>query len=334
MKDKEDKSDLTEGHEQELFSNLEFSYSRSKDDVWASMEGLLDEEPEVREVEKASGIEPVDKEAKEDGAEIIEFPAEQVKPKRTIQLSRTFMSVAASLALILCAGLMARFYTTTVHVAPGEFTSHTLPDGSEVHLNAATTISYHPYWWKIDRAVKLNGEAYFVVAKGKKFTVDAVLGSTEVLGTEFNVYARGDNFTVLCEEGRVKVSSQMTVQSSQREVILTRGEMAVLELNKLTKQESSMAKRTSEGVVSRAEILAWRTGQFIYNTTPVAKVFEDLKRQYDISLNTEDGIIDSAYYSGAFDRNIEVEEALEIVCAPNGLIFEKVDERSYLIRKQ
>ncbi|MCE7994754.1 MAG: DUF4974 domain-containing protein [Roseivirga sp.] len=333
MKDKKDKSDLTEGHEQELFSNLEFSYSRSKADVWASMEGVLGEESEEQDVETAGESESVENEGKDD-AQIIEFPAEEVKPTRSIRLSRTFMSIAASLALILCAGLMARFYTTTVHVAPGEFTSHTLPDGSEVHLNAATTIKYHPYWWKIDRAVKLNGEAYFVVAKGKKFTVDAVLGSTEVLGTEFNVYARGDNFTVLCEEGKVKVSSQMIVEGTQRQVTLTKGEMAVLELNRLTKQGSNISTQTSQGVVTRTAILGWRTGQFIYNTTPVAKVFEDLKRQYDISLSTENGTIDNAYFSGAFNRNMKVEEALEIVCVANGLIFEKVDVRSYLIRKQ
>ena len=171
MKDKKDKSDLTESHEQELFSNLEFTYSRSKTDVWNSLEDMLGNEPEAQEEnEKPEEL------TKEDGAEITEFIAEE-PPKRSkvVSIKRMFISIAASVVLILSAGLpIARLYPTTVHLSPGEFASHTLPDGSEVHLNAATTLSYHPYWWKMNREVKLQGEAYFVVAKGKKFTVDAV----------------------------------------------------------------------------------------------------------------------------------------------------------------
>lgn len=334
MKDKKDKSDLTPGHEQELFSNLEFSYSRSKDDVWNSLDDLLGEEPDVEEEGKEEVIPEIA--SKADDAEIIELGTVAPKKKtqgRTVSINRVFMSIAASLALLLCAGLMARYYTTTVHVAPGELTSHTLPDGSEVHLNAATTIKYHPYWWKIDRSVKLTGEAYFVVAKGKKFTVDAVLGSTEVLGTEFNVYARGDNFTVLCEEGQVRVTSEMVVEGTQKQVTLIKGEMAVLELNKLTKQESSMAKLTSEGMVSRTEILSWRTGQFVYNTTPLSKVLQDLERQYDVSLKLENENHYDLGFSGVFDRDMKVEKTLEIVCGVFELIFEKVDDRSYLIKQ-
>ncbi len=334
MKDKKDKSDLTPGHEQELFSNLEFTYSRSKEDVWGSLEGLLGEDPDVKKEELKEKAE-ADK-VSDDGAEIIELNAWQPKEKpiKKIAVNRTFMAVAASLALLLCAGLTARFYTTTVHVAPGEFTSHTLPDGSEVHLNAATTIKYHPYWWRMDRAVKLNGEAYFVVAKGKKFTVDAVLGSTEVLGTEFNMYARGDNFTVLCEEGKVRVVSEMVVEGTQKEVTLTQGEMAVLELNKLAKQGSSEAKLTSQGMVSRTEILSWRSGQFIYNTTPLSKVFQDLERQYNMTIDLANAKIAEEPYTGGFSRNTEFEQVLIVVCATSELSYEKTGERTYLIKNQ
>lgn len=334
MKDKKDKSDLTSGHEQELFSNLEFTYSRSKEDVWSSLEGILGDGPDLQEQEVNENVPETP--SHEDGAEIIELDAWQPGEKRTktFSINRTFMAVAASLALLLCAGLIARFYTTTVHVAPGEFTSHTLPDGSEVHLNAATTIKYHPYWWKIDRAVKLNGEAYFVVAKGKKFTVDAVLGSTEVLGTEFNVYARGDDFTVLCEEGMVRVVSEMVVEGTQKEVTLTKGEMAVLELNKLAKQGSNEAKLTSQGMVSRTEILSWRSGQFIYNTTPLSKVFQDLERQYGMIIGLSSVKIGEDLYTGGFSRDTAFEQVLDVVCNSNGLVYEKTKERAYLIKNQ
>lgn len=334
MENKKDKSDLTEGHEQELFSNLEFSYSRSKADVWSSMEGLLGDEPEVQKEEVQEQAKP-ETAPKEDGAEIIEFDVvKPVKRGRTISISHIFMSIAASLALILCAGLMARYYTTTVEVAPGEFSSHTLPDGSEVHLNAATTLSYHPYWWRMNRAVALEGEAYFVVAKGKKFTVDTKLGSTEVLGTEFNVYARDDDFKVFCEEGRVKVASEKVVEGTSNEVILTAGELAVFELNQLEKEEGSLAKLTGEDAVARIEVLSWRTGQFIYNTTPFIKVKQDFERQYNVTINLADETLSNWNYSGFFDRDRSIEQSLEIVLGSEGLTYENTGERTYLIKKE
>lgn len=340
MENKKDKSDLTEGHEQELFSNLEFSYSRSKADVWGSLEDLLGDEPEVQNEENKEVEEQVKPEtaSKEDGSGIIEFDAvKPAKKGKVISINRVFMSIAASLALVLCAGLMARYYTTTVDVAPGEFTSHTLPDGSEVHLNAATTLSYHPYWWRMNRAVALEGEAYFVVAKGKKFTVDTKLGSTEVLGTEFNVYARDDDFKVFCEEGRVKVESSIMVEGAPYQVILTAGELAVLELNEQEKEAGSLAKLTDEDAVARVEVLSWRTGQFIYNTTPVNKVLQDFERQYNVTINLTDETFDDWNYSGIFDRDIPFEQSLDVVLGSSeieGLTYEHTGERTYLIKKE
>jgi ferric-dicitrate binding protein FerR (iron transport regulator) len=328
MRDKKDKSDLTPGQEQELFSNLEFSYSRSKDDVWNALEDIIEEAPEVA----GSSQEVIDE---SEGARLVELPAsDEERSTRVTHFSRLFVGIAASVVMVLSAGLFARFYTTTVRVSAGEFASHTLPDGSEVHLNAATSISYHPYWWKMNREVSLSGEAYFVVAKGKKFTVDAVLGSTEVLGTEFNVYARSDDFVVLCEEGRVRVSSDMALGAT-KEVVLTKGELAVLELNQLSKQNSDESVLTKEGVIGRKEVLSWRTGRFIYNTTPLTKVLADLERYYDVDLTLSDEILKNAGdFSGAFERSIGIEQALELVCSVYNLSYKKSGERVYYISEQ
>lgn len=325
MKDKKDKSDLTPGHEQELFSNLEFSYSRSKDDVWNALEDIMEETPEPE-----AGAQEVIGESED--PRLVELPTgDEEGSSQVIRFRRRLVGIAASVLLILSAGLFARFYTTTVQVSAGEFASHTLPDGSEVHLNAATSISYHPYWWKMNREVSLSGEAYFVVAKGKKFTVDAVLGSTEVLGTEFNVYARSDDFLVLCEEGRVRVSSDMALGAT-KEVVLTEGELAVLELNQLSKQNSDESMLTKEGVIGRKEVLSWRTGQFIYNTTPLTKVLADLERYYDVDLTLSDEILkNTSGYSGAFERSIGIEQALELVCSVYQLSYKKSGKRVYFI---
>lgn len=335
MKDKKDKSDLTPGHEQELFSNLEFSYSRSKADVWGSLEGMLGDEPEAKpekeQVNAKPEITPV-----EDGAEIVEFMVEKpAKRSRVISINRTFISIAASVVLIISAGLFARFYTTTIQVAAGEFTSHTLPDGSEVHLNAATTITYHPYWWRMDRSVSLEGEAYFVVAKGEKFTVTAPLGTTQVLGTEFNVYARDDVFKVFCEEGVVRVVSDKVVAGRKSQATLTAGSLAVLEDGEFSNEEKSLVTYTEETVARRNENLAWRSGQFIYNTTPLSKVLDDFRRHYGVTIKLSDEILDDSNVTATFDRVIPFDESMEIVLSTSeipGLMYEKDGEGIYVIK--
>ena len=312
MKNNKDKKQLSPEEEKAMFSNLEFSYSKSKEEVWSRLEGLMgDEEEESATIERS-------------------MAPDVEEATKTRSINWRWMSVAASVVILLSAGLFARFYTKTVAVAPGEFLSHTLPDGSEVHLNAATSIAYKPYWWKFNRGVEMQGEAYFVVAKGEKFTVNAVMGSVEVLGTEFNVYARGDDFKVYCEEGRVKVTSEMLVESSQKAVILTQGHLAEMELNHLN--NPVLLKRT-QGVPTQS-ILSWRTGKFLFDSDPLEIVFADIERQYGVSILLKDDFIKRLHFSGAFARNMELEDVFKLLSVTMELDYDMIQEGVYQFSKK
>lgn len=293
MENKKHDKELTSTEEQELFSKLEFSYSKSKEDVWGALEGLMDDEP--------AQAAPV------------------AKPARIIRMNWASMSIAASMVLLLSYGLFARFYTTTISVAAGEFTSHILPDGSEVHLNAASSITYSPYWWKFDRKVKLAGEAFFEVEKGEKFSVHSEFAITEVLGTKFNIYAREGDYEVFCETGKVGVSSDFSKQ-----VVLTPGQSVRLERSQLE------IRNTEE---SKEAILSWRNNEFNYNTTPLSKVFDDLERHYGITIKLEEENIASEGYTGAFPRPKTVKEALAVIQVSDWT-YEKTGENSFLIKKK
>jgi hypothetical protein len=66
-----------------------------------------------------------------------------------------------------------------------------LPDGSVVRLDANTTIRYAN---KFERSVRIEGEAFFDVAKSKKsFLVESKRQIVEVLGTRFGVCAYGND---------------------------------------------------------------------------------------------------------------------------------------------
>lgn len=294
MENKEHDKDLTSAEEQALFSKLEFSYSKSKDDVWATLNDVIEGDPKE--------IVTPEKEAK------------------VIRMNWFSMSVAASMILLLSYGLFARFYTKTIAVDAGEFTSHVLPDGSQVHLNAMSSIKYAPYWWKFDRKVMLEGEAFFEVEKGERFSVHSALGITEVLGTKFNVYARDLDYEVYCESGKVGVSNAYADQ-----VVLLPGESVSLNIEKLEKENAEDTK---------AAILAWRNNEFNYNTTPLSKVFADLERQYNITIElSEDGFATEGY-TGTMTRPETVDKALEKILLVFDLEYEKKGESTYLIKKE
>lgn len=83
-----------------------------------------------------------------------------------------------------------------------------LPDRSGVWLAAGATLQYAADFGKVDRQVRLMGEAFFEVAKDNlhPFTVQAGSVSTHVLGTHFNIEAyEAEDFTrISLVEGKVK----------------------------------------------------------------------------------------------------------------------------------
>ncbi|MEM9673682.1 MAG: FecR domain-containing protein [Bacteroidota bacterium] len=292
MKNRKYDHNLTPEQEKELFSRLELPYSRSKEEVWISLEKAMAEKHDSTKSVRSGSA-------------------------KTISVNWFARSAAAAIVLLLGVGLFARFYSTSVSVAAGEFASETLPDGSVVHLNAESAISFAPYWWFIQREVKLDGEAFFEVTRGSKFSVHSDQGTTTVLGTSFNIYARGDDYEVFCATGKVRVSGEAT-----NPVILEPGDFVALDYAGQVQSKINKAETT---------VLSWRLNKFTYNTTPLTKVIEDLQRQYGIKINPQIENIDQYHYTGLFQRSVTAEEALEIICLSFGLTFEKASESTYII---
>lgn len=293
MENNKQKKDLTPAEEQELFSKLEFSYAKSKEEVWTGLSDLI-------------------------GDETKEEPP--VKEGKVIRMNWVSMSIAASMVLLLSYGLFARFYTQTIKVGAGEFASHSLPDGSIVHLNAASSIKYAPYWWKFDRSVRLEGEAFFEVEKGERFAVYSSLGTTEVLGTKFNIYARDLDYEVFCQSGKVGVSNDFSQQ-----VVLLPGESVKLNIEQLEKEDANAEKEA---------ILAWRNNEFNYNTTPFSKVFDDLERHYGVTIRLSDDSIANETYTSVMTRPNTIDDALEALLTAYALEYDKIDEKTYLIKRK
>ncbi len=232
-------------------------------------------------------------------AKIEEQPAAKVR-----KLNPVFpIAIAAALALAVVAYVFV-FSTTTITTTPGERLVHTLPDGSNVTLNASSQLSYTAFNWEDNREVGLDGEAFFDVKKGQSFKVEGNRATITVLGTRFNAYFR-EMAEVKCYEGSVKVASK------NNQVILEQGEQTI----------DAVEKRSFTTENSAA---SWLLGEFNYQNEPLELVIDELERQYAITIQHPD--LSGRMYTGYFNDK-DLDEALQLVLVPMGLSYEKNEDK-------
>lgn len=109
-----------------------------------------------------------------------------------------------------------------------------LSDGTRVHANAESRLTYPVSFTGNKREVYLTGEALFEVAKDTlhPFIVHTPYGIVEVVGTRFNVNTYEKNqTTVTLEEGAVKVYCEEKKGTEQKS--LSPGEQAVIQSKQL-----------------------------------------------------------------------------------------------------
>ena len=214
----------------------------------------------------------------------------------------TFLKIAAVIAVLFTVYLFINSLDTTIETKIAEKQYFLLPDDSKVVLNANSTINYNKKDWKNSRELTLNGEAYFNVSKGKKFLVITQLGIVNVLGTQFNVLARDDNFYIKCYEGLVSVSFNDTI------IKLSAGKKLKIENGVLIKHFKN--NTSSPG---------WIANESSFDNTTLAIVLKEFERQYPIKITTENINVNKRF-SGSFTHN-NLNLALKSVCDPLNLSF-------------
>ena len=216
----------------------------------------------------------------------------------TLNPFRKFLKVAAVIAILLTGSY---FYINSLNekVTTGfaERSEVILPDNSELFLNADSRISYSEKNWDNQRNIKLDGEAFFKVAKGKKFTVSTEQGTVTVLGTQFNVENRKGIFEVTCYEGLVSVTH------NGKEIKLPAGNSYVVINGK-------QVTGTPEGTQP-----SWMNNESSFESIPLKYVFAELERQFDVQVNTEN-INTDLLFTGSFN-NTDLNMALKSISTPS-----------------
>jgi len=186
----------------------------------------------------------------------------------------------------------------TLSTPPGGQYQITLPDGTRVWLNAASSITYPAAFVSENREVKMTGEVYFEVAKNKEkpFIVDINgRSAAQVLGTSFNInaYANERAIKTTLLEGSVKVSS----------VILNPGQQAIV---------SSSGQQPKITDADLGQILAWKNGLFNFNGLDLHEVMRQLERWYDIKVQYQ-GRVSNVIFRGEMYRNVNLSDVLEVL---------------------
>lgn len=235
------------------------------------------------------------------------------KEKPVLKLQNNwFFKIAAILVLISGMTFLIRPYIpVTEYASVAEKSTFLLPDHSEIVLNSASEIRYKKWNWNNERSLELEGEAFFKVAKGEKFTVTTDLGMVVVLGTQFNIKARNNNFEVECYEGKVKVIF------GKKTVFLTKGQNIVVQNN-----------NKIESVPLADNQPAWLENEAKFNNNSLAEVIEELERQYDISI--ESTINSGESFTGMLPLK-DLDAALQIISKTYHLEYKKAPNQKIIL---
>lgn len=212
-------------------------------------------------------------------------------------------------------GAAAPLYNTLTTPRGGQF-QLTLPDGTKVWLNAASSLTY-PTAFTDSRTVELTGEAYFEVVHDKKrpFTVKAGGQTIQDIGTHFNVNAYTDEpaqVTTLLE-GAVTVDGRP----------LRPGEKATI----------SGATAIGGGNVqvtqgNPEQAVAWKNGLFYFTDAGLQTVMRQLSRWYNVDVSYE-GNIPARQFTGMIGRSLTLDQVLKGLAKEN--VHYRIEEGNRLI---
>lgn len=223
---------------------------------------------------------------------------------------RNWLKPLLRVAAVLAICFSVYYFTTSsgsgviIDTQIAEQSSIILPDDSAVELNANSSIVYDKEDWAENRALTLNGEAFFKVAKGKKFDVITSFGTISVLGTEFNIKERDNYFEVVCYEGLV------AVKYKGDEYQLPPGNKFKVIDGKLLAIEKEFTTQPD-----------WLRGESSYSDVTLSHVISELNHQYDIKIKTENLDV-SRRFTGSFThKNLDL--ALKSITIPLNLSYSK-----------
>jgi transmembrane sensor len=197
-----------------------------------------------------------------------------------------------------------------------------LADGTEVWLDAATSITYPTAFTGKERKVEITGQGWFGVAHDEKMPFKVVAKGIEIndLGTEFNVKAFDDedgvNVTLL--QGKVKISQQSPIASQQSKTIDKPGQQVQLLHDQLSVVNG----------VDLDEVMAWKNGKFDFKGDKIDVIMREVARWYDVQVMYDSKPNDE--FVAPISRNVPISKLLQLL-ELTGKVHFKIDGRKVVV---
>lgn len=193
-----------------------------------------------------------------------------------------------------------------------------LSDGTQVWLKPDSRLEYDASFNANERRVRLQGEAFFSIAKdpNRPFFVDINGMEVKALGTQFNIRSyNGSTPIVQLTEGRIKVNGKgkdMTIDAGHQIFLQPQG----LEALPLPDIE---------------EATSWKDGFFSFKNKDMKQIMDEISRWYGVQLQI-DCLLDDKKYEGGINKNASLAQVCSTLKDLTGYNF-KIDNSTLIIKK-
>jgi len=211
----------------------------------------------------------------------------------------------------------------TLRIPYGKRFEIQLSDGSKVFMNAGSSLKYPVNFPKNDkREVFLTGEAFFKVAqdKDRQFIVKAENLEIGVLGTEFNVSAYPEDFSI--NVVLVKGSVNLATKKEQQE-------MAILKPGQL-----ASAKRSNDAIeISEVETgiyTSWMQGELVFRNMSFENILKKMQRHYNVKIINKNTELAKEKFNASFGDE-PLHKILKYFKKTYGLSYAQQDDKSIII---
>jgi hypothetical protein len=195
----------------------------------------------------------------------------------------------------------------------------TLPDGTQVWLNAASSIRYPTAFTGYERKVEVTGEVYFEVAKNTHMPFRVRVNDRadiEVLGTHFNVNAYENESSI----HTTLLEGSVSIKTAKQQTVIKPGQQAQLTENIKVVDEVDVDK-----------VMAWKNGLFNFDGMDLPYAMRQIARWYNVEVVYEGKTPNITFY-GSISRNISLSSLIIGLKGSAGVDMEIKDGKLIVIQ--
>ena len=222
-----------------------------------------------------------------------------------------------------------KLLSQVIQVPFGAKSTVTLPDGTEVILNAGSVISYDSHYGKNKRSIFLDGEAYFKVTKDKHtpFLVRTTDVTVKAYGTLFNVKCyKGENTTeTTLLEGSIGV--QLNNRKGNKEYMLKPNEQLIYHSGADKKNNRLILAKN----INTQLYTSWIHDKIQVRSISLKALIVKLQRKYNVTIHVEDKELESLKFTGILE-NETIEQILQALELSASIQYE-IDDREIWLKK-